>query len=351
MITRSSSRFHWSDLAGQAALALSYAVITKIVLDFYSANGVVSIVWPPSGLALAALILGGRKYWPGVFVGAFAGNLMAGNPLAVSFFIAVGNTLEALAALGLLTRKGDFDAGLTHTRCFLKLLLAGVASSCVSAVVGTTTLSLAGLLTSQTILINLLHWWQGDVLGIMLVTPLILVWRQAPQRDWFSRERVLEVSLFLLLNFFFGQIIFLGWFPGALGLIAQTHWMFLFVTWAAVRFGRHGVLLVLCMTAVQALSGVALGAGYFAGDMVQANLENFWFFMVLLTLVGFSLASLMKERAFAEDESRRERQFSDDIINSLPGLFYMLDDQGKSVRWNLRVPLVTGYSDEEMAGM
>lgn len=85
---------------------MAYAVLSKVVLAFFAADGVTSIVWPPSGLALAALLLGGARYWPGVLLGAFAGNLLAGSSALVSLSIASGNTLEALAGLWLLPRIG-----------------------------------------------------------------------------------------------------------------------------------------------------------------------------------------------------------------------------------------------------
>ena len=89
-------KYRWSELARMAGLALAYALLAKVMLDLFSANGVITLVWPPSGLALAALLIGGKKYWPGIFIGALAGNLMAGSPAGVSVFIALGNTLEGL---------------------------------------------------------------------------------------------------------------------------------------------------------------------------------------------------------------------------------------------------------------
>lgn len=122
-----------SDLVWIAGLALAYALLAKIVLGFFSANGVISLVWPPSGLALAALLIGGKKYWPGIFIGALAGNLMAGSPTGVSIFIALGNTLEGLAGVWLLAHFDHFDPRLTHFRDYLKLAIAGSAGAPVWA--------------------------------------------------------------------------------------------------------------------------------------------------------------------------------------------------------------------------
>ena len=344
------SRIDWPDLARFAGLAVLYAVLAKLVLAFFSANGVVSMVWPPSGLALAALILGGRRYWPGVLLGAFAANLWADNTFVTALFISVGNTLEALVGLWLLSIKGGFDARLERPRHLSQLVTAAAVCATVSAVVGATTLLLSGFLTLQAFPLNLLQWWQGDLLGMLLVTPLILVWRQPPLPAWREPRRIVEFVLLMLLAFLCGQVVFLERFYDLFGPIAQVYWFFLFVSWAAERFGRHGVMLVVGITAIQALSGASLGLGLFATDIARTGLESFWFFMFLLTMVGLSMALLLAERNAIESELRREKQLSDDIISSLPGIFYMVDAQGHVVRWNQRFLEVSGYSDEDMLG-
>lgn len=107
---------------------------------------------------------------------------MAGNTVLVSACIALGNMLEPLLGTWLLTRDSRFDPLLRRYRDFLRLLfLAGIASSGVSALNGVITLFTAGLLTQQMLPHSLLSWWMGDMLGIILTAPTILVWRRLPQ--------------------------------------------------------------------------------------------------------------------------------------------------------------------------
>ena len=225
-------------LLGIAAL---YALLAKIVLTFFSANGVVSIVWPPSGLALSVLLMGGKRYFPGVFLGAFLANAMTGLALGVATAIAIGNTLEALLGAWMLTRNGRFDSNLRTLHNYLRLVvLAGFVACSVAALNGSTTLLVSGFITSETYFQNLLYWWMGDALGIMLITPCILVWRRMPN-GWLEPKRMTEAVLVIGLTLLGGQIIFLSWFHYAVGQVAQGYWMFLFVTWAAARLGIHGV--------------------------------------------------------------------------------------------------------------
>ncbi len=291
--------FSWRDWPKIAWLALAYALLANAVLVFLTEDGVTSIVWPPSGLALAALLLGGVKYWPGVLLGAFVGNLMAGSSALVSMAIASGNTLEAVTGLWLLTRMGSFDCGLKRLIHYLSLCRMTLLSALVSAGVGNASLWLAGLLPPEALVHNFVKWWQGDVLGIILVTPLILVWRRLPE-DWFSQRRSLETFSCFALALLVGQVVFMGWFHDSVGSFGRPYVMFVFVAWAAVSFGVHGASLLIGVVALQALVGSLLGKGDFAAHFVQADLTGFWIYMLVLSVVGMALAVLIAERMQVE---------------------------------------------------
>jgi diguanylate cyclase (GGDEF)-like protein/PAS domain S-box-containing protein len=170
--------------------------------------------------------------------------------------------------------------------------IAAVVSGCVYALIGTNSLLLTAPLTSKTFILDFLHLWERDTLGIILATPIILAWQQLP-RDWFKQERVAEAVACFGLAFFAGQIIFMDWFHDTLGVYAKAYLMFVFVTWSAVRFGRRGVFLVISVTGVQALLGAIQGIGFFALDIAKTDLSNLWFYMLVLTDVGLALDFVM----------------------------------------------------------
>jgi len=87
-----------------AALAIVYVVAARAGLMLDAVAGFATVVWPPSGLALAALLIFGMDLWPGVFIGAFLANLVTGAPVAVAMGIAMGNTLEPVLAVYALRR-------------------------------------------------------------------------------------------------------------------------------------------------------------------------------------------------------------------------------------------------------
>ncbi len=322
-----------------AGLAIAYAALAKLSLSFFSTNEIVSIVWPSSGVALAALLIGGKKYWPGVFIGAFAGNLMQGTTGEISIFIAAGNTLGALVGVWLLAHTHHFNLELTRPRHILWLSVMGALSTCVSALCGVTTLLVAEILTRETIAQNLLIWWQGDTLGIILVTPLILVWRHLPH-GWLNRERVLETVACFGLAFLAGQIIFLGWFSDLFGTIARGFWIFLFVTWGAARFGRHGALLIITMTAIQMLLGMVLQVGGSTSNQVPVGLLNFWFYILALSVIGIVLSTILK------NSRESEKKFLSLFQNAPVGFFHSLPT-GKFLAANQFLATMLGYPSPE----
>src|SRR5205809_2753346 len=116
------------------AVAIGYLGAAKLGLLAAVAERVVSSAWPPSGFALAALLLLGLRAWPGIALGAFLLNWTAGVPTLGAVGIATGNTLEAVTAVVLLRRVTDFRPSLTRLRDVLALVtLAALASTTVSA--------------------------------------------------------------------------------------------------------------------------------------------------------------------------------------------------------------------------
>lgn len=304
-----------------SGLAILYAALAQIALDHFSTNNVVSIVWPSSGLALAALLIGGKKYWPGIFIGALTANYLQGSAVGVSTFIALGNTLEALASVWILSHLKQFDSGMKQPRDFLQLSLAGALGSCVAALIGVTSLFIADILTHQLVWLNLLQWWQGDTLGIFLVTPLILVWQKLPI-GWFKSGRSAETLACFGLAFLAGQIIFLGWFHEVFGITARGYWVFLFMAWAAIRFGRHGALLITIMTAIQMLLGMVLAIGTAATNQVPVGLLNFWLYMLTITIVGLLLTLTIDKLESAKASLSQSDALFHKLSQHVPGVLF-----------------------------
>ncbi|MDR3409705.1 MAG: PAS domain S-box protein [Formivibrio sp.] len=308
-----------TDLLRLIGTAAAYALLAKLVLTFYSLNGMVSVFWPGAGVSLAALLLGGRKFWLGIYIGSVIGGLWADQSLGEAALISIGSAMEALLGTWLLSRKGDFDTSLHTPRDFFRLCyLAGGLSPFICSLIGIGTLRYFGHIASAEIVRNFIYWWMGDTLGIVVVAPLVLVWRQLPRKQsWHFWE---VISLFAT-SFLIGQIVFLDWFREELGPINRGFWLYPVCCWAAVRLGLHGLLLILLLITGQALVGSALGAGTYGYDPVYAQLVNFWAHTMILTVISISLAIIFAERVRITAELHSsERTFRSLFENMQDGL-------------------------------
>lgn len=305
-----NSGFHY--IFRLALLALAYAVTAKIILNYFAANHVVSIIWPPSGIALAALMLGGNKYWPGICIGAVIGNTLggAGAPLFVNLGIGVGNSLEALTAFWLLTHYRQTGIDWDYPRDYLNLAIIGSLCSLISAAIGVSMLYLANIVSADMFLPSFIRWWQGDILGIIIICPLITLFTKVTERV-LSKELYLHIIFCFGLAFLLGQAIFLGWFDQLLAVYAKPFWMFLFVTWVAVAFGKRGVLLLVCMVMIQALSGIFSGVElpYYPDlSTVEIKLKSLWIYLIALTIVGMAPALIINARRRIEQDLQESEE-------------------------------------------
>ncbi|QJQ05329.1 EAL domain-containing protein [Undibacterium parvum] len=311
----------YSGVARFLGVGLMHALAVCLVLDYLTIDGNISIFWIPSGIALASVIMGGRAYLISIFFGAFAAYLWMGRSVAPALIISLVNISEAWLASWLLSRlsihHSPFNARLTHARDYLGLLAIAMPVSVLGALLGVLCLWAVGELGADAFAISLLHWWMGSVLGVGIVTPLILVWRHH-SASLFVAARAAEALFGFILSFLTGQIVFLGWWTESLEIILNPYWSFLFVAWAAARFGRHGALLMVCMSVLQALMGAIHVSGYFAKYSVQLGLMNLWLYALVLTVLGVMLALVINERRQAESLAIASEKSHRNLLDCAP---------------------------------
>jgi PAS domain S-box-containing protein len=284
-----------SAVAVGAAVALAYAGSALLGFRVAFVAEQVTTVWAPTGIALAALLLGGLRFWPAIWVGAFIANAGTDAPLWTAFVLATGNTLESVLAVWALRRLPSFDDGLRRVPDVLALIIIGaVLCTMVSATVGVSTLCAAGVQPWTRFTALWFDWWLGDALGALIIAPAILT----SVRHVWSRHDWVHTALFVagaaaLTHFVFGQLI--GPTPHPLEYV-----VFPIAIAAAVRAGLPVTALV-----VLAVSGVTIwhtvrGAGPFSSGPIHEGLILLQVFMGVLSGTALLVAAAVLERKTSE---------------------------------------------------
>jgi signal transduction histidine kinase len=283
-------------LAGFFLVLVPYFVTGRLGLSLDAVGGVAAAVWPPSGIALAALLLGGSRLWPAVALGAFSVNWTAGVPAAAAAGIAFGNTLEALVGAHFVRRFGRFrDAPLDTVHDAVVLVaLAALASTTLSATIGATSVWLAGRVASQEYAFVWWHWWIGDALGVLLVTPLAFGARALWRQSW-SLERALEAAAALGVLCLVAALVF-GADPSS-RIVLHAYFVFPPLLWAALRFGQPGASVATFVLAGAAIVGTASGLGPFVQSTRAEDLLALQTFMASVALTVLLLGVRSTERA------------------------------------------------------
>ncbi len=290
-------------LAALVALFVVYVVTAKLGLRLDAVGGFATLVWPPTGIALAALLLHGSNLWPAIALGAFVVNFTSGAPVLVSCGIACGNTLEALMGAYLLREVWPLDPSLRRIRDVLWLVLgAGVLSTLVSATIGTVSLLAGGVIDSGAFTRVLRAWWVGDALGDLIVAPILLVWGSDPPRlrggRWLEATAV-GGAVVLVSLYIFGGI---G--PASAAQFRWPYLIFPVLVWGAWRFRQHGasgaILLLWFVATVETISGL----GPFAAIRLSEGLLSMQVFMSVISLTMLFLGAVITERDAAQEHTR-----------------------------------------------
>src|SRR5437667_2732678 len=151
-------------LARLALVALAYWVAARLSLNLALVHGQVTPIWPPTGIALVAFLILGRRAWPAVGLAAFAVNLPIGPTPLGATIIAAGNTLAPLVAAELLKRV-DFHVQLDRLRDALAIIVIGaLGAMTISATVGSYVLAISGAIAGSAFWPTWAVWWTGDAM-------------------------------------------------------------------------------------------------------------------------------------------------------------------------------------------
>jgi diguanylate cyclase (GGDEF)-like protein len=290
-----------NDLAIVAVLAVVYFGTAKLGLRFAFVNPSATALWAPTGITLAAFLIFGFRVWPGAFLGAFFANLTTAGTVLTSISIATGNTLEGLVGCYLVGRFARGPRAFERAQDIFKFaFLAGMASTAISATVGVTSLSVAGFADWREFGSIWRTWWLGDGVGAVVVTPLVLLWKENPRLNW-SREQIVELALLFLGLFFTAGIVFGGPFHAEVRNYPLEYLSIPFLIWAAFRFGRRKAATATCVLAGIAIWGTMQGFGPFSRETLSTSLLLVQSFVGIVAVTSLALAAEVTERQRADE--------------------------------------------------
>jgi PAS domain S-box-containing protein len=273
------------------AVAGAYVAAAKLGIELSVARGVITPVWAPTGIALAALLLFGRQFWPAVTVGAIVANATSGASFGEAAGISVGNTLEAVVGATLLLRV-ELRPTLDRVRDVVSLVVLGaLVSPLIAATNGIGILSLSGKLHAAAS--SWLLWWIGDGMGALIVTPLVLIASTRPWREFPGAAQRLEaVALAAALGSLSAAIFFGGYWR-------YPHVLFPLLIWATLRFRQPGAVIGSFVVTAIAVSGAIHGSLPVGEHTTTVLVEILEGLLAAVVISLFLLGAVLSERGRA----------------------------------------------------
>ena len=295
------------DLVQLVGLALFYFLAGRVGLSFADIHSSASAVWPPTGIALAALLVYGKGAWPAILAGAFLVNLTTSGAIASSLVIALGNTAEAVVGAWLVGRWARGAACFERVGDVFRfaLLAAGLATM-VSATIGVAALVLFGQASLASFGGIWLTWWLGDATGALIVAPPLVLWHRERRVDLIG-GRMAEAVLTLALVMAVGVLCF------ASPVLSGYPLVFLCLpplAYVAYRFGRRSAATHVLLLSLIAVYTTQHGVGPFVMATRNESLLVLQAFMGTIALTMLPMAALVAEyrRASAELEAAHAQE-------------------------------------------
>jgi signal transduction histidine kinase len=296
-----------------AVVGIVYGAAAYWSLSLSSVHTFAAPLWPPTGIALAALFFRGFRIWPAVAIGAFAINVWFGAPILAALGVAIGNTMEAVVGVYLL-RSFRFNPLFERISDSAILIIVALVVPIVSAVIGPVALALTGVLSPANLPLTSTTWWAGDSLGALVVAPFLIRWFARP---FFSTPRSrahwTEAVLFFFAVSIVAMLIFLDPIPHLDGVLSP-YLIFVPLTWGSLRVGARFMTAGIFIVAAIAAEGTLIGLGPFSGTPADDPLLLLQMFVAIIAMISLLFVAAVEERKRATQELQRSvRTLREDV--------------------------------------
>jgi signal transduction histidine kinase/integral membrane sensor domain MASE1 len=306
---------------GFSLIALLIFAAAQLSLSILQLKIEASPIWLPTGIALAALMGRGIKFWPAVAIALLIFNKSAGASDGLAIGSAIGNTIQAVIGTKLLKRCRVAPT-LNRVRDVLMFVGIGVLlTPCVNATISTATADWTNLPLPNGLGYNWWTLWLGDSMGILTLTPLLLRWQNNWQNNWQpsfkqavptprrsrSVHQILEQGLCFLLLVGLSSLIFYTQIDRNVTEYPLEYLPFPFVIWAALRFGQSRAIWASVLLSAIAISGTIFNLGPFVvkGEVLRQQVLLLQAFIAVIVITGLIVAAIATERNRSELELRQ----------------------------------------------
>ena len=336
-------------ISALALLTLFYFASGKLGLTLAIVNPSATAVWPPTGIAIAALLVLGYRAWPAILAGAFLVNITTSGSSLAALTIAGGNTLEALAAAYLVNRYANGRHAFERARDIFRFIaLAGLASTTISATIGVGSLVLNDLATPSDVPRVWLTWWLGDATGALIVAPVLILWANfLRDRD---RTRVLEASLLMLSLLIVGIVTFSD--MSSIGIQGYPIYFLVLpvVVWFAFRLGPPETATAILILSGIAISGTLAGSGPFSRYPANEALLLLQGYMSIVAITFLSLAAVVAERRRTEQALANSERKYKAVVETAHDVVITINEHSEILYINAAAEKLFGYRVAELIG-
>lgn len=328
-------------------VAFAYFMTAKLGLMLPYKASIVTLVWVPTGIALAAIMRWGNASLAAIYLASVLVNVSSGVPLSASILIGVGNTLAPYFSACILKRF-DFNHRLIHVKDIWLMILATLIGMLVSATGGVITLYLYGLDSAGKLFATWLAWWAGDTVGILLALPLLLnISKQNIKNLLQSKSRFLIWFVLLIAVEFAMYKIF----PNSNSQFVLSAFLVVpMLIWAAMHFGIVGASCVVIVITSFSVWMTAQGYGPFYQPDVSQGVLALWVFIVTLVVTMLLISIVQSGRDVAEVALRNNDEKLRAVVEGALDAILTIDESGHLVEFNPAAERIFGYSKNQVIG-
>lgn len=350
---------NWQYLGKVAAIAIFYALAAKVAVSIPGVNKLGTCVWPPAGIAQAALLLFGWRLWPGIALGVF---LFETIDLKVSLILALVSAfcgcLQALFAF-IILNKFKFRRSLERLIDVVNFVFfSAIVATQINCTLGTLRLCLTGMLDWSQYWQIRWGWYLGDTLGVLIFTPLLLILCQKPtmcdRQNTGTKITVNRIwaGICLLSLIAVSWLIYNSKSSPTFSGYPLEYLPFPLVMWASIQFGQRGAVISSFIVSSIAIWGGSHGVGPFI-DKAQSINQAILFlqaFMSVIVITSLLLAATITERESAQDSLRESEIKYRELVENANSIILKLDTEGNITFFNEFAEQFFGYDKEEILG-